>query len=93
MNVLVLLILTVLPLLGQPCDGRVRAVTGNWEVNLFGDHTRPNTWGRAASSVKALHFTPSAGCRVEVLKLRGDLVAWPCSRTAKRSRLWTRIDP
>lgn len=60
------------------CDSRLRSVTGNWEVNLLGQtDTRPNTWGCADAVIKTLTFRPPAGCRVEVLKVRGDLVAWP----------------
>ena len=77
MKMILLFLVAFTPIFGQ-CDGRIRTVTGNWEVNLHGvqDH-RPYTWGKAEHSVKTLTFSPPENCLVEVLKVRGDLVAWP----------------
>lgn len=58
--------------------GRVRSLAGNFETNLYGQpDTRPSTWGVADSAIHVLMFKPPVGCRVEILRLTGDFVAWP----------------
>ncbi len=50
----------------------------NYATNLMGPtDTRVDTWGTADSQVWQQSFRPPAGYRVRVLRLWGDLVAWP----------------
>jgi hypothetical protein len=58
--------------------GRVRSIAGNFETNLYGPtDSRPNTWGVADSTIHVLAFKPPLGCRVEILRIAGDFLAWP----------------
>lgn len=53
-------------------------VSGNFPRDLLGPvDTRPYTWGHADSATLPIQFKPPAGYRVQILKLRGDLVSWP----------------
>jgi hypothetical protein len=52
--------------------------SANFSADLLGARdTRPDTWGNADSASWTIQFRPPAGYRVRILKLRGDLVAWP----------------
>ena len=60
------------------CDGTARSMSGNFPADLYGPaDTRENTWGVAEATTRVLTFNPPKGCRVEILKVRGDLTAWP----------------
>lgn len=39
--------------------------------------TRPGTWGTAGSAAHTVTFHPPAGCSVRILRVYGDVVAWP----------------
>ena len=38
---------------------------------------RPDTWGNSDAASWTIQFRPPAGYKVRILRLRGDLVAWP----------------
>lgn len=53
-------------------------VGGNFSRDLFGAvDTRPNTWGRADADTLPIQFNPPPGYKVNILALRGDLIAFP----------------
>ncbi len=53
-------------------------VSGNFPRDLYGPvDTRNLTWGHAGAETLPIQFNPPAGYRVRILKLRGDLTAWP----------------
>lgn len=50
----------------------------NFATNTYGPvDTRPETWGNAQAVSWPVKFTVPPGYRVRVLKITGDLVAWP----------------
>lgn len=54
------------------------SAASNFSVDLMGvADTRTSTWGNAAAYTWNMPFHPPAGYRVRILRLRGDLVAWP----------------
>lgn len=58
--------------------GTLRRLAGNFETNLLGPvDSAPETWGSAAFVVHPLTFTPPPGCRVEIVRVIGDLIGWP----------------
>ena len=65
---------------GAQCadPGMPHAITRNFSSDLYGPvDTRPGTWGHADYWVLKQPFTNvPAGCRVEVLRISGDLMAW-----------------
>jgi hypothetical protein len=51
---------------------------GNFAVDLMGSvDQRQYTWGRADSHTWTVQFNPPAGYRTRILRIRGDLVAYP----------------
>lgn len=55
-------------------------VTGNFPRDLYGPKdTRNMTWGHADFDTLPIKFTPPAGYRVHITRLRGDLLSWPKS--------------
>lgn len=60
---------------------QVFTMSANFSVDLKGKpDTRPSTWGTAEAydwSKETVTFKPPVGCRVEVVSVKGDLVAWP----------------
>jgi len=53
----------------------------NFTVDILGTlDTRPDTWGTAGYSVKAITFTPPPGHRVRILRVYGDLLFWPMGK-------------
>lgn len=56
----------------------VHQAANNFSVDLTGDpDTRVATWGYAGVQTWRVQFHPPAGYRVRVLRVFGDLVAWP----------------
>ena len=54
------------------------SAVNNFATNLQGaTDTRAETWGAAGVVEWPVRFFPPAGYRVRVLRLSGDLVAWP----------------
>lgn len=56
-----------------------RDLAGPVDVRMAGQRCAdgPCIWGTADSDVLPIQFYPPAGYRVRILRLRGDLVAWP----------------
>ena len=53
-------------------------VSGNFPRDLYGPvDTRPNCWGHADYEVLPIAFPSRPGYRVHLLRIRGDLIAWP----------------
>lgn len=51
---------------------------GNFSADLKGPaDTRLATWGTAEACIKAIQFRPPEGQRVRMLKISGDLIAFP----------------
>ncbi len=84
-NALIILLLVVLP--GCAQEHRTFTVSGNFPRDQYGAvddrlpgvscNVGPCIWGRAAADSLPIRFSPPAGYRVRILKLRGDLIAWP----------------
>jgi hypothetical protein len=56
----------------------VAGASSNFAVDLVGaPDTRQDTWGTAASASWAVQFHPPAGFRVRILRISGDLIAFP----------------
>jgi hypothetical protein len=54
------------------------SASGNFSADLQGAvDVRPATWGTADAYTWVIQMTAPAGYRVRILRLRGDLVAWP----------------
>jgi hypothetical protein len=52
--------------------------SSNFTADLLGPvDVRPGCWGNADVATWTITFRPPPGYRVRVLRLRGDLVAWP----------------
>lgn len=51
----------------------------NFTTDILGEpDTRPDTWGRAGTSVWKIRFTPPpAGHRVRIMRVYGDFLIWP----------------
>jgi hypothetical protein len=69
-----------------PCSdpGTPHAITGNFSVDLYGPvDTRPGTYGHADYVVwnQPLQNVP-VGCRVQILRIDGDFIAWPMGTVA-----------
>jgi hypothetical protein len=63
------------------CDRTPHTTSGNFSADLKGPvDTRPSTWGTAEAVVKPVTFTVPVGCRVQIMKVRGDFIAWPLGR-------------
>lgn len=68
--------LTALCLLASLAN--VHQVANNFAVDLLGvKDTRQGTWGYAGATTWNVVFNPPAGFRVRILRVSGDLVAWP----------------
>lgn len=79
---LVVFISTVLAAFTAAADchdpGTVHSIHGNFTADLLGQpDTRPYTWGNDDTMVKTLTFVVPESCRVQILHLEGDFVAWP----------------
>jgi len=60
------------------CDHTPRSVASNFSTDIKGDpDTRAMTWGTAGATTHRITFSPPRGCRVRVLRVYGDLLAWP----------------
>jgi hypothetical protein len=67
--------------ISRPCTGAT-----NFPANLYGPlDTRPGTWGHADSASLPIKFKPPPGYRVRILRIRGDLIAWPRKLLARDS--------
>lgn len=50
----------------------------NFSADILGEKdTRPGTWGTAGAAVWQIRFTPPPDKVVQVLRVYGDVVAWP----------------
>ena len=62
---------------GQDCITKPCSTSGNFSADILGAaDTRPSTWGDAGVQTWPVTFKPPAGYRVQILSLKGDLVAW-----------------
>ena len=63
---------------GQSCIEKPCSASGNFSADILGaQDTRPSTWGTAGVQTWPVVFAPPPGYRVQILTLKGDLVAWP----------------
>lgn len=54
------------------------SAAANFAADILGDlDVRPNTWGRAGSHEWKITFSPPPGYRVRILRVYGDVLAWP----------------
>lgn len=76
MKTLALLAFTAISVVAQTYSAAT-----NFTVDILGEpDTRPDTWGTAGYSVKAITFTPPPGHRVRILRVYGDLLFWPMGK-------------
>jgi hypothetical protein len=63
--------------------GTPHQISGNFSVDLYGPvDTRPGTYGHADYVIWNQPFqNVPAGCRVQILHISGDLIAWPMGAT------------
>ena len=67
-----------------PITAQTHSAATNFSVDLLGTpDNRPDTWGTAASSIKLITFKPPKGYRVRILRVYGDLLAWPIGRVSE----------
>jgi hypothetical protein len=72
MSIITSFIAFALSVLGPFCSAT------NFSVDLLGPvDQRGSTWGNADAHSWAITFKPPVGYRVRILRLSGDLVAWP----------------
>lgn len=75
-----------------PCSdpGEPHAISGNFSVDLYGlVDTRPGTYGHADYVIWNQTFeNVPAGCRVQILHIWGDLIAWPRGHHSGRRLRW-----
>jgi hypothetical protein len=76
MKTILLLALSLSACAQQP---KVLSVSGNFPRDLYGplDTRGACCWGHADSDTLVITFPVKPGYRVHILRLRGDLIAWP----------------
>jgi hypothetical protein len=73
----ILSFLTALAAYGA-CPSGKRSLATNMAADLEGDNdTGQGVWGKAGYVLSRITFTPPKGCRVRILRVYGDFLAWP----------------
>lgn len=57
--------------------GEMTVATNHADDLAGSPDTRPDTWGLAAANEHVVVFVPPEGCHVRILRVYGDVVAWP----------------